>query len=516
MRIVIVRARKLAITVWAFLFSLASVTSQDAVSSELLHLVNEARQTAGAPPLSSNSALRQTAQRHSDDMARMQRLSHVGSDGSQFWERAAQAGYVMTSGAENVLSRYDTSARGAFEQWRSSQAHNANMMNSAYQEIGIAWATASDGQVYFTMVLGSRADFAPPAATSSMPQVVVPSATPFILLPTSTPLIGVSASIPMLTPSATLIPDPRIATLIAPLPTNTLNPIFLTPVPTRMPIQASQTSGIVPNQALPSPSPVVRTDIRMVYNQQWFALINNTNKSLWLAGLSFSSSGGRFSAERWSVNMEEVRPNRCFMLWGIDSPTRYGAPSCRLLAWAAINDNSDFWRGTNSFRVERYGEFLGECQVSAGTCELSLRPMANSEAHTTISSGARPASSTTNGSGTIRLIRDDLGVTLINSSERVQDLSDLVFESESGVFVAEQWNTPNLTRPLNRYPHGDCLQVWAVGSLGLPKPRECRYRHAWVAVAEDAQFWRSSEYRVRSGSQVIATCRMDVCEFNLP
>jgi len=489
-----------------------AVLSQDNISTEVIQIVNEARRAAGIDPLWVNAALVQAAQRHSDDMAQSGQLTHVGSDGSQFWERAARAGYTLSNGAENVLSRYDTLARGVFDQWRASAAHNANMMNAAYQEVGLAWSIASDSQVYFTMILGSRADFVPPTATRSAPVIVIPSATPFVMLPTATPL-GTDIA-PLVTSTATIVADSRIATLMAPLPTNTLNPILLTPVPTRVPIQPpARPSASVATAATPTPGQ--RTDLRMVYSEQSFTLFNKADRPLWMAGLSFISASGRFDADSWGVNMEDVSPGRCFMVWGLEAPTIYSPlEGCTRLAWSAVNDSADFWRDAESFRVERYGDLLGECRVSSGLCELSLTPGENAAGGGTDNSVAEANSS--NQGGGIRLIRDEFGLALINLSGRVQDLSNLAFESESGVFLASQWNIPNLTRELSSYPNGDCLQVWGVGSVDLPKPGGCRYRHAWVVVPEEAQFWRSSEYRVRLGNQLIASCVMDVCEFNLP
>ena len=156
----------LLLMIGALLLSLPSITmqGQDAQAWGILSLVNDARASQGVPALAMNSRLVAAAQLHSDDMASGEFMSHTGSDGSRFWERMADAGYIMTSGAENVLYRWDLSTGGAFQQWRDSPPHNTNMMNGTYQEVGIAWARSASGKYYYTMVLGARADFVPPTA----------------------------------------------------------------------------------------------------------------------------------------------------------------------------------------------------------------------------------------------------------------------------------------------------------------------------------------------------------------
>jgi hypothetical protein len=158
------------------------IYAQDGVSNQIIALVNQARASAGLSPVATNTALVAAAQRHSNDMAATENLSHTGSDGSQFWQRIADAGYGMSTGGENVLYRWDTSAAGAFGQWQASPPHNANMMNPDYYEIGVAWAQAPSGAYYFTMVLASR----PGASAPSPPQPTAVPPTPIPPTPVPT------------------------------------------------------------------------------------------------------------------------------------------------------------------------------------------------------------------------------------------------------------------------------------------------------------------------------------------
>ncbi|MCA9913422.1 MAG: CAP domain-containing protein, partial [Anaerolineae bacterium] len=203
--------------------------AQDDVNRLLLNAINTARQDEGLFSLVSNPLLQQAAQRHSDDMAATETLSHMGSDGSQFWERIHDTGYVLVSGAENVLSRGDTDAQAAFQQWYESTPHRENILNPRYTEAGIAYAQSTNGVYYFTLVLAVSTQ--PPVTQTPLPTSTL-TATPTEVLPSVTPTMRPT--------------DVIAATIIAPLPTNTTAPI----VPTNTPIVASLSTST------PSPTPL--------------------------------------------------------------------------------------------------------------------------------------------------------------------------------------------------------------------------------------------------------------------
>ncbi len=111
------------------LFAVSVNAAQTDAAWQVLGLLNAAREEQQLDPLAMNPQLLAAAQRHSDDMAQADLLTHTGTDGTEFWDRIADAGYEMTVGAENVLYRFNLDGAGAFEQWKQSPPHNANMMN---------------------------------------------------------------------------------------------------------------------------------------------------------------------------------------------------------------------------------------------------------------------------------------------------------------------------------------------------------------------------------------------------
>jgi hypothetical protein len=152
----------------------------------LLNLTNQARANAGAPALRLDPQLNQAAQRHSNDMAAREVLSHTGSDGSTVGSRVTAAGYSWQAVGENVLFRGDMNAQGAFDQWWNSPGHRNNMLNATYCDIGLAHARSSSGRFYYTMVLGRKrgaTNCAPVPTSTSRP----PTATATSIPPTGTP-----------------------------------------------------------------------------------------------------------------------------------------------------------------------------------------------------------------------------------------------------------------------------------------------------------------------------------------
>jgi hypothetical protein len=138
------------------LFSVVGITPAVAQEPDLVALVNQARANAGLAPLVSNTQLVTASQRHSNDMAAGNFMSHTGSDGSSVGTRVTQAGYTWNFVGENVLYRWNVSAQGAFDQWWNSPGHRANMMNANFCDIGVTRAQASNGAIYYTMVLARR------------------------------------------------------------------------------------------------------------------------------------------------------------------------------------------------------------------------------------------------------------------------------------------------------------------------------------------------------------------------
>jgi uncharacterized protein YkwD len=107
--------------------------------SAMLARHNDTRAGLGLGALTQNALLNQIAQTHAEYMASTGVFSHTDAMGRSPGERAIAVGYVGPTG-ENI--GYNTSPADLYTAWLGSAGHYGNIVNGAYQEIGIGIADA--------------------------------------------------------------------------------------------------------------------------------------------------------------------------------------------------------------------------------------------------------------------------------------------------------------------------------------------------------------------------------------
>jgi uncharacterized protein YkwD len=119
-------------------------------------LVNSYRREKGLRPLKLQPALTEAARAHSHDLAKWDRISHFGSDGSNPWDRVKRAGYHARLAAENVGTGQVT-IEEVIKGWKASPGHNKNLLLPEAEHMGIA--LVQDGKTEFktfwTLVIAS-------------------------------------------------------------------------------------------------------------------------------------------------------------------------------------------------------------------------------------------------------------------------------------------------------------------------------------------------------------------------
>ncbi|MGW0433987.1 CAP domain-containing protein [Micromonospora sp. NPDC003197] len=133
----------------------AQVSAGDSREEQVLAIVNQERSANGCGAVKINAKLATSARQHSADQAANDKMSHTGSDGSSFVQRAQRAGYQNAIG-ENVAAGYRTPT-AVMEGWMNSSGHRANILNCQAKAIGIGVVAAADGTLYWTQVFGSVA-----------------------------------------------------------------------------------------------------------------------------------------------------------------------------------------------------------------------------------------------------------------------------------------------------------------------------------------------------------------------
>jgi uncharacterized protein YkwD len=120
-------------------------------------VINAYRRQKGLKPLTLNAELTTAAKIHSRDLARWDRISHFGSDGSNPWDRVKRAGYSARIAAENVGTGQVT-IEEVMKGWQASPSHNKNLLLPEAEHMGIALVQdpKTEFKTFWTLVVGSR------------------------------------------------------------------------------------------------------------------------------------------------------------------------------------------------------------------------------------------------------------------------------------------------------------------------------------------------------------------------
>ena len=129
-------------------------TKLDAAQARLL--INAYRKQNGLRPLELNPQLTTAAKDHATDLAKWDRISHYGSDGSNPWDRVKRSGYNPKVAAENVGTGQATMEE-VFKGWRESDGHNKNLLLPDATHMGIALVRdpKTEFKTFWALVVGS-------------------------------------------------------------------------------------------------------------------------------------------------------------------------------------------------------------------------------------------------------------------------------------------------------------------------------------------------------------------------
>jgi uncharacterized protein YkwD len=113
----------------------------------------------GLPPFVWDSEIGRMARNHSENMARLGFLSHVGPDGQRLPDRARSVGIRRYSVlGENIAYNqgYEDPGALAVERWMQSPKHRNNILSSEFRAMAIGSYIAPDGSVYLTQTFIKR------------------------------------------------------------------------------------------------------------------------------------------------------------------------------------------------------------------------------------------------------------------------------------------------------------------------------------------------------------------------
>lgn len=159
---------------FAFL-TLGYAVASSITADNIVKLVNDARTGEGLKALQENSKLSKAAEEKAQDMIKNDYFAHNSPDNKTPWYWIEKVGYNYKYAGENLAMNF-SSAEDEQKAWMKSESHRKNILNSNYQEIGVAVEEGKiDGQSTTVVVqmFGSRPDFVPagkPVAEKSIPE----------------------------------------------------------------------------------------------------------------------------------------------------------------------------------------------------------------------------------------------------------------------------------------------------------------------------------------------------------
>lgn len=139
-----------------------NVTANNISPESVLRELNDARTSFGLNLLVRNEQLSKAAQAKLDDMIANNYFEHTSPDGVKPWDWMNKSGYVYTVAGENLAMDFRT-AEEQEEAWMESPTHRKNILNSNFQEVGVAVGQGMiNGRLTTISVqeFGSRKDFA--------------------------------------------------------------------------------------------------------------------------------------------------------------------------------------------------------------------------------------------------------------------------------------------------------------------------------------------------------------------
>lgn len=181
--VVFVIAKLLTASLFAYLPKTTLFTDLLAAltKSALVEMTNQERKASGLAPLTVNPKLEEAAYLKAQDMMGKDYFSHQSPTGVKPWDWLKKVNYKYKYAGENLAIGFLDSEE-IIKAWDESSSHRANLLNSNYQEIGIAVVRGNFQGSDTTLVvqfLGSsikKEAVAPKLTTETKPKETAPPA----------------------------------------------------------------------------------------------------------------------------------------------------------------------------------------------------------------------------------------------------------------------------------------------------------------------------------------------------
>jgi uncharacterized protein YkwD len=126
--------------------------SSSITADQVVDATNAERAQVGAKPLRLNTVLSSAARAKGQDMLSEQYWAHTSPSGKQPWDFMKQEKYTFVVAGENLARDFSTTD-AMVNAWMASPTHKANIINTRYEEIGVAVIDGTFQGVETTLVV---------------------------------------------------------------------------------------------------------------------------------------------------------------------------------------------------------------------------------------------------------------------------------------------------------------------------------------------------------------------------
>ena len=130
-----------------FVLAVSPALAAEITSENIIKYVNQSRAEEGLADLAENEKLTAAAEDKLDDIIKNRYFAHTSPAGTSPWFWFEKNGYDYQYAGENLAINF-TVAEDQHEAWMKSPTHRKNILNSNYEEIGVAVGAGEiEGQV---------------------------------------------------------------------------------------------------------------------------------------------------------------------------------------------------------------------------------------------------------------------------------------------------------------------------------------------------------------------------------
>jgi uncharacterized protein YkwD len=149
-------------------------------ANKLSELIGKARQKEKVPPLKPDRALMRAALEHTLAMAQAGKLEHLVG-GKKPHQRVPKGSYDFEVHSACIASTAELQPADVFAGWMDSRDDRADILGDRYQDFGVGIGVGARGEVYYTLLFGTRRKDTPRVETGPLDEKFVKEATQTVL-----------------------------------------------------------------------------------------------------------------------------------------------------------------------------------------------------------------------------------------------------------------------------------------------------------------------------------------------